>query len=427
MKRCYLRAFCLLGFVQVLAPNLISAQSRLLGDQYTLSYTNFPGDLGVTFDPEEDRPRIPLDHGSLPAIVTIDGNEEIVGGMRVNERVVEFDGIAGGIPVTHATGIDGETEVDLVEWENAGEIVEFAWDTVSGGYISDEELEHSFITITDLNWQNSDPGSAPELYDTGWYMYYTDDGQGVTGYETLVPDALLVGAHPFDKSVEEVFYIGYSRSQVDDIALTYEGGIDLTFGTTQLSPVASWLILAEAMGLAEQNDGVNGLRIGFLVNPPSGQDPSIPGDFDGDGLLTGADIDDLTAQSASMMNLLEYDLNADTLVDEQDAKVWIKDLFGSWVGDADLDGQFDSGDLVVVLASGAYEADIDSVWTTGDFNGNGRTDSGDLVSALADGGYEAGPRAAVAAVPEPSGLALFTLAGATTGYGLAGRRSSRRR
>jgi hypothetical protein len=89
--------------------------------------------------------------------------------------------------------------------------------------------------------------------------------------------------------------------------------------------------------------------------------------------------------------------------------VWIKDLFNSWVGDANLDGEFSSADLVVVLASGTYEADVASTWSTGDFNGDGRTNTADLVAALADGGYEAGPRAAAAAVPEPTTVQLLVL------------------
>jgi hypothetical protein len=77
-------------------------------------------------------------------------------------------------------------------------------------------------------------------------------------------------------------------------------------------------------------------------------------------------------------------------------------LFNSWIGDANLDGQFNSADLVDVLAAGTYETDTVAVWSTGDFNGSGRFDSSDLVTALVDGGYEQGPRAAVRAVPEPS-------------------------
>jgi hypothetical protein len=133
------------------------------------------------------------------------------------------------------------------------------------------------------------------------------------------------------------------------------------------------------------------------------------GDFNQDGVLDASDIDDLTTQSASGTNPPAYDLNADNLVNETDVDTWIVDLFNSWVGDANLDNEFNSSDLVAVLASGTYEADVASVWSTGDFNGDGRTNSSDLVAALAGGGYEAGPRAAVHAVPEPATAVLLLL------------------
>jgi MYXO-CTERM domain-containing protein len=139
----------------------------------------------------------------------------------------------------------------------------------------------------------------------------------------------------------------------------------------------------------------------FFVNVT---DP-LQGDFDSDGQLGAADVNDLTVQVAGGANPAAYDLNADTLVDSGDIGVWVKDLYNSWIGDANLDGEFNSGDLVDVLATGTYEVDVDSNWSSGDFDGDGRTNSGDLVAALADGGYEAGPREGAAAVPEPaSGL-----------------------
>ncbi len=124
-------------------------------------------------------------------------------------------------------------------------------------------------------------------------------------------------------------------------------------------------------------------------------DASAQGDFNGDGVLDIEDINDLTDQSASGINPAAYDLNADTLVDAVDVNIWIRDLFQSWLGDANLDGEFNSGDLVVVLSAGTYEQDVSAVWSTGDFNGDGRSDTADLVVALSDGGYESGPRAAV--------------------------------
>lgn len=136
----------------------------------------------------------------------------------------------------------------------------------------------------------------------------------------------------------------------------------------------------------------------------------LKGDFNGNGGLDVGDIDDLTEQSSGMQHPVAYDLNADSLVDAQDVNLWIKDLYNSWVGDANLDGEFNSGDLVAVLASGKYEDDSDSVWSTGDFDGSGRSNSSDLVAALSDGGYEAGPRQAIAAaVPEPTALVLVVV------------------
>jgi hypothetical protein len=145
------------------------------------------------------------------------------------------------------------------------------------------------------------------------------------------------------------------------------------------------------------------------INWMTGGGGGLTGDFDGSGALDAADVDDLTAQAAGGTNPADYDLNSDALVNDGDIQVWAKDLFNSWIGDANLDGEFNSSDLVGVLASGTYEADVASVWSTGDFNGDGRTNSSDLVAALADGGYEQGPRAATAAVPEPTSLALIAI------------------
>jgi hypothetical protein len=147
------------------------------------------------------------------------------------------------------------------------------------------------------------------------------------------------------------------------------------------------------------------------------------GDFDGNGTLDVADLDGLTAEAATGNNTAAFDLNADSRVDAADIKVWVSDLFNSWIGDTTLDGEFNSSDLVSVLASGTYEAEVAAVWSTGDFNGDGRANSSDLVAALADGGYEMGPRAAIAAVPEPSAAWLLAIGGVALGASRRRRRS----
>ena len=87
----------------------------------------------------------------------------------------------------------------------------------------------------------------------------------------------------------------------------------------------------------------------------------------------------------------------------------VHDQYGTWMGDANLDGVFDSGDMITVFQAGLYETGAAALWADGDFDGNGAFESGDLVAALADGGYEAGPRPAVAAVPEPSSVILLAM------------------
>jgi hypothetical protein len=149
------------------------------------------------------------------------------------------------------------------------------------------------------------------------------------------------------------------------------------------------------------------------------------GDFNGNGVLDAADVDMLTSAVAGGTNPAAFDLNDDAAVDGADLTIWVKDLRFTYFGDADLDGQFNSSDLVTVLASGTYEADVDSVWSTGDFNGDGRTNSSDLVAALADGGYEAGPRAAVASVPEPTAAILWIVAAVSLCVRVRGRGRSR--
>ena len=235
------------GLLWILSVPVASAQvSRLMGDQYTYSATNLRGNLGETQDPVDEF--LFEEHDTPPAILTFDGIAETVGGITVNERAVKWDGIPGGIPVVQDAGIDGETEFDALGWESPGEVVEFQFDSVDGRWVSEDLLDHSFITLRDLEWQNSDPGEFPFFFEDGFYMYYTKDGVGATGYSVILEGiGILVGAHPFDESVPEVFYLAYSRGQVEEVSKPDEGSVDLTFGTTQLNADASWAALAQVV------------------------------------------------------------------------------------------------------------------------------------------------------------------------------------
>lgn len=100
-----------------------------------------------------------------------------------------------------------------------------------------------------------------------------------------------------------------------------------------------------------------------------------------------------------------------TITDPVERANYVHDVLGTWVGDSNLDGEFNSSDFVQVFTAGKFESGEAASWADGDWNGDGVFGSGDFVSAFTDGGFEIGPRPAAAAVPEPSTFVLLSLAG----------------
>ena len=115
--------------------------------------------------------------------------------------------------------------------------------------------------------------------------------------------------------------------------------------------------------------------------------------------------------SPSILSSEMFDLNTDSVVDHDDHSIWVKDLKNTWYGDASLDGEFTTADIVQVFQAGKYETQQYAGWGEGDWNGDGVFSTADFVTAFGDGCYEnqgeCGPRPN--GVPEPSTLALFSL------------------
>jgi hypothetical protein len=152
------------------------------------------------------------------------------------------------------------------------------------------------------------------------------------------------------------------------------------------------------------------LKIYNNTYPFPGGGAGTPGDFDNNGALDAADIDALSNVVRLGTNEAKYDVTGDNLVNAADRDTWVNTLKKTYYGDANLDGEFNSADFVVVFTVGKYESNNIALWAEGDWNGDTKFDSSDFVTAFQAGGYEVGPRPAVSSVPEPAG-ALLMLSG----------------
>lgn len=131
---------------------------------------------------------------------------------------------------------------------------------------------------------------------------------------------------------------------------------------------------------------------------------SIRGDFNSNGRFDVQDIDLLSQAIRGELQNSIFDLNLDNAVNEVDLGIWVREVKQTWFGDANLDGEFNSRDIVQVFQHGEYEDDVaaNSTWGEGDWNADHEFNTRDVVAAFQDGGYEAGRRPApVQPVPEP--------------------------
>ena len=137
-----------------------------------------------------------------------------------------------------------------------------------------------------------------------------------------------------------------------------------------------------------------GFRVASLPNPC---------DINGDGTCDVNDIDAMTQNVLAGVNTLE-DWTALT-------QKPMPDGFYTFLGDANLDGEFSSDDFVTVFQAGEYEDGVpmNSGWATGDWNADAEFDVNDFVFAFMAGGYEQGPHTDPVTVPEPGTWVLFSL------------------
>ena len=124
-------------------------------------------------------------------------------------------------------------------------------------------------------------------------------------------------------------------------------------------------------------------------------------DINGDGVCDAADIDAMTQMVIDGTATQEQR----TALIESAAP----DGLNTWIGDSDMNGEFNDQDFVAVFIGGKYITGEQAGWVDGDWDGNFLFNEQDFVAAFVAGGYLQGQRGAVASVPEPSSLVLLAL------------------
>ncbi len=134
---------------------------------------------------------------------------------------------------------------------------------------------------------------------------------------------------------------------------------------------------------------------------------TVRGDFNGDLVVNALDINRLFKELQLGGNDRRFDLTNDGQVNEQDRDELIGKILKTSYGDNNLDGIFDSRDLIEVFQRGGYADNVsgNGLWETGDWNGDGEFESSDLVLAAQQGLY-------VSATPRPLAAVAAALHGA---------------
>ncbi|MCA9169754.1 MAG: hypothetical protein KDB23_18900, partial [Planctomycetales bacterium] len=231
------------------------------------------------------------------------------------------------------------------------------------------------------------------LYDPSTGELYLDvaldEGhRGVTTLEITSKSGLFTGvaadglvSPPFDVFTSEKYFL-LKTVGIGDTALgpALPPGLSVDFLQSDLSIDGSYY-----RGGSLRTGGGGGPYFGILECLTSG-------DLDYNQRLDSGDLDLLA--SAMQHNDAMFDLDGDGDADLEDWINWVHEWKYTWIGDADLNGEFNSSDLVSVFSAGTYEDGLphNSTWLTGDWNGDFEFDTGDLVFAFQDGGYEQGTR-----------------------------------
>ncbi len=353
------------------------------------------------------------DHDGFLPIAEFEEQTEIewTDGPPTQENAVEFLGFNSFI-ATDFPGIGGDNARTISFWfqTEAGSPYFLGYGGVGPGEKWHLRLNGAQGTMR-TEFQGGQNFASTNLIDGEWHHVASvfpegaTEGEEILHYVDGVLDEQTGGTSlPIDTLIAEDEVDWTDANSTEPYTVHFGGVLAHGFGRMLEGSMADIRIYDE--GLSEER----------IIAIMDGSDPgglnTNPCDFDGDGLLGIGDVDLLSAEVQAGTNTAKFDLNGDGSVNSADLKQFIEgpDKLNTYIGDANLDGEFNSSDFVVVFSASEYEDPIanNSTWATGDWNGDGEFNSSDFVTAFSSAGYEQGPRPPVA-VPEPSTVLLSSL------------------
>lgn len=261
-------------------------------------------------------------------------------------------------------------------------------------------------------------GGTEEVQDQ--FVYQITDRFGATATATVTLNVSGINDRPVanDDTIGQAFTAGDASRDLtaeilsndldidQDSTLTISrlettgtlGSVQLVDGTILYAPGAAFDDLAPGQTVLDQfvyellDDGGQTDTATVTVSI-TGRSTGLPGDFDQSGSVDANDIDLLCTGVRGSFDEL-FDLDDNGIVDLRDLDFLVENILGTTAGDADLDGVFNSTDLINIFITAEYDDALigNSRWATGDWNCDGEFNSSDLIRAFAAGGYSLAAR-----------------------------------
>lgn len=273
------------------------------------------------------------------------------------------------------------------------------------------EIYNPYFELADKNrWDFADDGQIGQLVSDSKGVAY-QDGLGISsGLGAVGPPLYDPTTGAFLHSRVDIEAVGLGDAE---IFLKVGSGMVRWSLTDQLD---GWVLFGDEESYVLGSDiGATNDVADALIHV------LVLGDFDGDGVVTGTDIDWLRGAIAAQVDNMMFDVNNDQVVSNADLSYLLADILNTNSADVNLDGVVDAADVAIVRSHMGYIQQAGAApWHYGNITGDGNVDEVDLISLRFHFGSSGptGPEASQT-TPEPFSALLL----ATASIALVRRRS----